>query len=101
MQVLESMDVYAKPVGDFLTIKKSKKVSTAWGLCCTFIMMVFVALAAGFLIADMIGTTNYFSQSIAWTVAPLGTTPYLTQNSEIIIAYNNNLEDNYMLGAFF
>jgi len=61
MQFLESMDVYAKPVGNFLTINKQKRVTTAWGLCCSAVMVFFTFLAAGFLIAEMAGTTNYFS----------------------------------------
>ena len=74
------MDVYAKPVGSFLTINKQKRVSTAWGLCCSSIMVVFTLLAAGFLIADMAGTSNYFSQSVSMSVADVGTTPMTIGN---------------------
>ena len=101
MQFLESMDVYAKPVGNFLTINKQKRVSTAWGLCCSSIMVVFTLLAAGFLIADMVGTTNFFSQSVSMTVADVGTDPVTVGKDEIIITYTNSMDNTYMVGYFF
>ena len=64
-------------------------------------MVVFTLLAAGFLIADMVGTTNFFSQSVSMTVADVGPDPVTVGKDEIIITYTNSMDNTYMVGYFF
>lgn len=101
MQSIESLDIFAKPVGNFLTLKRERKVSTLAGVVCSFVFYILVALAFGFLVAGMAGSENYYSQSVAWTNEPVQATPAVVTPDQIIIAYKPSVAQEYMLGAFF
>jgi hypothetical protein len=49
----------------------------------------------------MVGTTNFFSQSVSMTVADVGTEPVTVGKDEIIITYTNSMDNTYMVGYFF
>jgi len=91
MQAVEQLDIYAKPVGNFLTLKSERKVSTMAGVICSFVFYILVALAFGFLCAGLAGNENYYSQSVAWVNEPLQTTPVTTNSDQIIIAYSPSI----------
>jgi len=101
MQAVEQLDIYAKPVGNFLTLKSERKVSTLAGVICSFVFYFFVAFAFVILCLGLAGNENYYNQSVAWVNEPLQTTPVTTGNDEIIIAYTTSVPQEYMLGAFF
>jgi len=71
MQAVESLDIFAKPVGNFLTLKRERKVSTLAGILCSFVFYIFVILAFSILVAGLAGADGYYNQSVAWVNEPI------------------------------
>jgi hypothetical protein len=100
MQLLQEADIYAKPVGDLISLNEHRKISTPVGVFCSVIFAAFGIASLGFLIAGMTGGDHYYSQSVAWT--NLGRTEAQQEISldQVIISYDLSLPQEYMLGAF-
>lgn len=92
--------MFATPVGDLITINNKRRISSISGIVCSFCYYILAIIAAGFLIASLVGSDEYQSQSVGLTNlgAPASQTQIDTDN--VIIAFKNSMADSYMLGAF-
>ena len=58
-------------MGNFVTLRGERKVSTIGGVVMSIIFIIMSAMAFGFLVAGMAGSDNYYNQSVAWVNEPI------------------------------